>query len=71
MVNSVGIIDESYCGDSDEWGFVALAMRDTFVPKNERIAQFEIVKHQPTVDFQIVDTLGNDSRGGFGSTGRT
>ena len=29
QANSMGVIDESYCGDDDVWGFPALAMRDT------------------------------------------
>lgn len=68
--NSIGIIDESYKGDNDEWNFLALAMRDTFIPKNERICQFRIIEHQPGVVLVEVDTLGNVDRGGIGSTGR-
>lgn len=70
LANSIGIIDESYCGDGDEWHFLAYAMRDTFIPKNERICQFRIMLHQPTVDLVEVETLGNVNRGGLGSTGR-
>lgn len=70
LVNSIGIIDESYCGDNDEWKYLAYAMEDTFIPKNERICQFRIVKHQPEVEFETVDNLGNANRGGIGSTGR-
>jgi dUTP pyrophosphatase len=35
LANSIGIIDESYKGDNDEWNFLAYAIRDTFIPKNE------------------------------------
>lgn len=69
MVNSIGIIDESYCGDRDEWLFPAYAIEDTFIPARTRIAQFRIIEHQPTIDFNTVDKLGNDGRGGYGSTG--
>lgn len=69
MTNSIGIMDESYCGDNDEWKFPAYATRDTLIPKGERICQFRIVKHQPEIEFEIVDTLGNPDRGGYGSTG--
>lgn len=69
MTNSIGIMDESYCGDNDEWKFPAYATRDTIIPKGERICQFRIVKHQPEIEFEIVDTLGNPDRGGYGSTG--
>lgn len=69
MTNSIGIMDESYCGDNDEWKFPAYAIRDTLIPKGERICQFRIMKHQPEIKFEIVDTLGNPDRGGHGSTG--
>ena len=70
LTNSIGVIDESYKGDGDEWNFLAYAVRDTVIPKNERICQFRIIKHQPTVIFDEVETLGNADRGGIGSTGR-
>ena len=70
LANSIGIIDESYKGDNDEWHFPALAIRDTTIPINDRICQFRIVKHQPAVEFVVVDSLGNVNRGGIGSTGR-
>jgi dUTP pyrophosphatase len=69
MTNSIGIMDEFYCGDNDEWKFPAYATRETIIPKGERICQFRIVKHQPEIEFEIVDTLGNPDRGGYGSTG--
>ena len=70
LVNSMGVIDESYCGDSDEWNFLAYALRDTVIPKNERICQFRIMEHQPPVTMVEVDFLGNPNRGGVGSSGR-
>lgn len=70
MTNSIGIIDESYRGDNDEWQFPAYAMRDTEIKKNERICQFRIIKHQPLIHLKEVDSLGNADRGGLGSTGR-
>ena len=70
LANSVGIIDESYKGDNDEWNFLAYAVRDTKIRKNERICQFRIIQHQPLIHLQEVDSLGNADRGGIGSTGR-
>ena len=70
LANSIGIIDESYKGDNDEWNFLAYAVRDTVIPKNERICQFRIIKHQPSIRFVEVRSLGNADRGGVGSTGR-
>ncbi len=69
MANSVGQIDSSYCGDNDQWHFPAIALRDTVIHKNDRICQFEIQKIQPEVLLVEVEHLGNDDRGGIGSTG--
>ena len=69
MANSIGIIDESYKGDNDEWHFPAYATRNTVIKKNERICQFRLIEHQHGVVFFEVNKLGNDDRGGFGSTG--
>lgn len=70
LVNSMGVIDETFCGDGDVWQFLAYAMRDTVIPKNERICQFRIIEHQPSIIFEEVEELGNKDRGGIGSTGR-
>ena len=67
--NSVGIIDNSYCGDNDVWCFPAFAVRDTEIHVNDRICQFRIVKNQPAVRFDEVTFLEGNDRGGFGSTG--
>ena len=69
LVNSIGIIDESYCGNDDQWGFLAFAISDTEIHKNDRICQFRIVRHQPEIRMYKVEDLGNENRGGFGSTG--
>lgn len=69
QTNSIGVIDESYCGDDDIWMFPAYAIRDTKINKNDRICQFRIIKHQPEVEIETVETLGNENRQGFGSTG--
>lgn len=70
LANSMGVIDNSYSGDADEWHFPALAIRDTDIHKGERIAQFRIMKNQPPVAFEVVEHLNETSRGGLGSTGR-
>ena len=69
QTNSKGIIDETYCGDNDQWFFPAYAMRDTVINVNDRICQFRIMEHQPVISFNEVCILGNDDRGGHGSTG--
>lgn len=70
LANSIGIIDESYKGDNDEWNFPAYATRDISIMKNERICQFRLIKHQPVLQFEEVHTLNNKDRQGLGSTGR-
>ena len=69
QTNSIGIVDESYRGDNDIWKMPVYATRDTIIYKNDRICQFRIMKHQPTIEFEEVDTLGNKNRNGFGSSG--
>ena len=69
MTNSVGVIDESYCGDNDLWYFSAVALRDTRIEKIDRICQFRIVKKMPDVTLETVDFLTAPDRGGIGSTG--
>ena len=102
QANSMGIIDESYCGDNDQWGFPALCMVDNcYIRKGDRICQFRImpkmghdtilkttkstlttsngriIEYETTVGvsnrydvvFNKVKSLGNEDRGGFGSTG--
>lgn len=69
QTNSFGVIDESYCGDNDQWFFPALAVEDTVIHKNDRICQFRIMDHQPQMDFEEVESLGMPDRGGHGSTG--
>ncbi len=70
QTNSCGIVDGSYCGDEDMWRMPVYATRDTVIHVNDRIAQFRIVENQPKITFTEVETLNNESRGGFGSTGR-
>ena len=69
QTNSVGIVDNSYSGDNDQWMMPVLAMRDTHISKNDRICQFRIVEKQPDVEFTVVEKLDNEARGGFGTTG--
>lgn len=66
---SSGVIDEGYNGDNDEWFSVWYATKDTDLYYDQRIAQFRIQEKQPKLKFDYVDTLGNDDRGGHGSTG--
>lgn len=81
IANGVGIIDNVYKGDDDEWKAPLLAFKATTIPKGTRICQFEIVPSQfatawqklkwlfsNKVELVPVDFLGNAARGGIGST---
>lgn len=70
QTNHCGIVDESYCGDNDQWFMPAFALRDTEIAVNDRICQFRIFEHQPTLTFDEVEHLHNADRGGLGSTGK-
>lgn len=69
QVNSPGVLDESYSGDDDIVRMPALALRDTEIKLNDRICQCRLVPKQPKTTWEEVTTLGNATRGGFGSTG--
>ncbi|MDO5146872.1 MAG: dUTP diphosphatase [Eubacteriales bacterium] len=70
QTNHMGVIDETYCGDNDQWFMPALAVRDTTIHVNDRICQFRIMKHQPVLTFKETDLLHHPDRGGHGSTGK-
>lgn len=72
----------SYCGEEDEWKMPVMATREVTIPKGTRIAQFRVQLSQKatwwqklkwlfnsSVKIEQVDSLGNPSRSGFGSTG--
>lgn len=69
QTNHMGVIDNSYSGDNDQWKFPAYATRDAVIKKGDRICQFRIVENQPEYDIVTVDKLNDEGRGGFGSTG--
>lgn len=82
QANSLGILDNSFCGNNDEWHFPALAIEATMIPKGIRLCQFRIQLSQKATFWQKlkwifsskikiveVNNLNNNDRGGFGSTG--
>lgn len=69
QTNHMGIVDETYCGNGDQWFFPAYALRDTVIRTNDRICQFRLMEHQPQIRFDEVEELEDPDRGGFGSTG--
>lgn len=72
MTNSIGIIDNSYSGNNDQWHFPAYALRDTKINKGDRICQFRIqrsINSELNVNINVVERLEGADRGGIGSTG--
>ena len=70
MTNSLGVIDEAYCSEKDEWAFPAYSLKAGRISVGDRIAQFRIVKKMPEINIESVDHLDGKTRGGFGSTGK-
>lgn len=77
-----GVVDNSYSGNNDEWNYICSPMRATSIKKGDRICQFRIQLSQKATMWQKikwllssgielveVDDLGDNNRGGFGSTG--
>lgn len=69
QTNHMGVVDNSYCGDNDQWFMPVYALRDTHISKNDRICQFRIMKKQTKIEFDEVMFLDNENRGGHGSSG--
>ncbi|EKD66697.1 MAG: putative dUTP diphosphatase [uncultured bacterium (gcode 4)] len=70
QTNSIGIIDQDYCGDSDTIKFPFLNMRSESVTleAGTRVGQWMFVKID-IADFEVVETMWNKDRWWFGSTG--
>lgn len=69
QTNGIGVIDQTYCGDSDEWMMGVYATRDAVIEENDRICQFRIFKNQPKISFTKLFHFNKENRGGFGSSG--
>lgn len=72
QANSVGVVDNSYCGPNDMWMMPAIKLgagKNPVIKKGERICQFRIIKKQPKIVFEDSDLEDQKNRGGFGSTG--
>ncbi len=71
LANSMGIFDEDFCVDEDEYALVLYNFTDQVVTieRGERLAQLLILPRE-AVEFIEVESLGNKKRGGFGTTGR-
>ena len=82
LSNSVGIIDNSYSGNNDQWVFPAIAIGTSKIFKGDRICQFRIQLSQKATVWQKlkwlfsngvkiveVDNLDSQDRGGLGHSG--
>lgn len=69
QTNGMGVIDEDYNGNDDQWFMPVIATQLTTIEKYDRICQFRIVEKMPQVRLEHVDQLNNENRGGHGSTG--
>ena len=70
LTNSVGIIDNSYCGATDEWCAMMYCTREGVINYGDRILQFEPVPvYTHNFSYEEVEELDEESRGGYGSTG--
>jgi len=72
LANSVGVFDEDFCGDEDEYHFAAYNCTDkeVTIKKGERIAQLMLVK-TTRAEIKQVDKMNRETRGKYGSTGNS
>lgn len=82
QTNSVGVVDDTYIGDNDQWHMPVYCLqgkdiesengeevKGTWIRKGDKIGQFRIMEVMPEIEFEEVDSFGNEDRGGFGTTG--
>jgi len=71
LANSVGVIDQDYCGPEDEIKISVYNFTDapTTVEQWERIAQGVFVKIEKA-EWEETEEIITPTRGGFGSTGK-
>lgn len=70
LTNNVGVIDSLYCGDDDQWKgeFRNETTNDVYIKVGDKICQAVFIELANLLPYEA-DTLGNDSRGGFGTSG--
>ena len=70
MANGVGIGDEDYCGNDDEYcvPLYNFSNKPASLKREERVVQMLILPVD-RVEWGEVDELASPNRGGFGSTG--
>ncbi len=70
LANGIGVVDQDYHGPKDEIGILVrnFTSAEVAVGKGERIAQGLIVPVE-RAEWEETDSIKEESRGGFGSTG--
>lgn len=79
--NAMGVVDNTYSGNDDEWKYPVISLKDTTIKEGDRICQFRIQLSQKATLWQKikwilssgikiieVKNLDKINRGGFGST---
>ncbi len=71
MPNSVGVIDQDYCGPDDEIAVPVynVTKQKVVVERGDRFAQ-GIFVHVDRVEWEEIEEVERPTRGGFGSTGQ-
>ena len=82
QTNSVGVVDDTYIGDNDQWHMPVYCLeakdkevidgsekRGSWIKRGDKIGQFRIMEVMPEIEFNEVESFGNEDRGGFGTTG--
>lgn len=81
QTNHVGVVDDSYIGDNDQWHMPVYCLnggdvqggiyKGTQIKKGDKIGQFRVMEVMPELELEEVEEFGNADRGGFGTTGET
>lgn len=71
MINSIGVFDEDFCGNEDEYKIALYNFSEGAVKIDSgvRLAQGIIIKIEKA-EWDEVEDMGEKDRGGFGSTGK-
>ena len=83
QTNAFGVIDNTYSGNDDEWGYPATFLKEGHISAGDRVCQFRIQLSQKATFWQklkwlfskkieivVVDELDKVNRGGFGKSGK-
>jgi dUTP pyrophosphatase len=70
LANGLGVIDSDFCGDGDEYKAVCFNFTDqpAAVEKGDRIGQGVLIKYEKA-EWDEVECMEKETRGGFGTTG--